>query len=73
MNFQLRFSPTMLPLYDAIQKNLLGDLTGSGNDKEGLEKILEKNPNLSRQLSSQLSQNNFSNMIGNIPGFMKKK
>ena len=26
MNFQLRFSPTMLPLYDAIQKNLLGDL-----------------------------------------------
>ena len=30
--------------------------------KEDLEKILEKNPNLSRQLSSQLSQNNFSNM-----------
>jgi predicted dehydrogenase len=26
MNFQLRFSPTMLPIYDAIQKGLLGDL-----------------------------------------------
>ena len=26
MNFQLRFSPTMLPLYEAIKKNLLGDL-----------------------------------------------
>ena len=54
-------------------RNLLGDLTGSGNDKEGIEKILEKNPNLSRQLSSQLNQNNFSSMMGNIPGFMKKK
>ena len=54
-------------------RNLLGDLTGSGNNKEGIEKILEKNPNLSRQLSSQLSQNNFSSMMGNIPGFMKKK
>ena len=54
-------------------RNLLGDLTASGNDKEDLEKILEKNPNLSRQLSSQLNQNNFSNMMENIPGFMKKK
>ena len=26
MNFQLRFSPTMLPVYDAINKGLLGDL-----------------------------------------------
>ena len=26
MNFQLRFSPTMLPLYEAIDKGLLGDL-----------------------------------------------
>ena len=54
-------------------RNLLGDLTGSGNDKESIEKILEKNPNLSRQLSSQLNQKNFSSMMGNIPGFMKKK
>ena len=54
-------------------RNLLGDLTGSGNDKEGIEKILEKNPNLNRQLSSQLNQKNFSSMMGNIPGFMKKK
>ena len=54
-------------------RNLLGDLTGSGNDKESIEKILEKNPNLNRQLSSQLNQNNFSSMMGNIPGFMKKK
>ena len=54
-------------------RNLLGDLTGTSNDKEGIEKILEKNPNLNRQLSSQLNQNNFSSMMGNIPGFMKKK
>ena len=26
MNFQLRFSPTMLPIYEAIQKDFLGDL-----------------------------------------------
>jgi predicted dehydrogenase len=26
MNFQLRFSPIMLPVYEAIQKNLLGEL-----------------------------------------------
>ena len=26
MNFQLRFSPIMLPVYEAIEKNLLGDL-----------------------------------------------
>ena len=26
MNFQLRFSPTMLPIYEAIEKGLLGDL-----------------------------------------------
>ena len=26
MNFQLRFSPSMLPIYEAIEKGLLGDL-----------------------------------------------
>ena len=26
MNFQLRFSPIMLPVYEAIRQNLLGDL-----------------------------------------------
>ena len=54
-------------------RNLLGDLTGLGNDKDDFEKILKENPNFNRQLSSQLTQNNFSNMMGNIPGFMKKK
>ena len=56
-----------------ILRNLLGDLTGLGNKEDDFEKVLQKNPNFSRQLSSQLNQNNFSNMMGNIPGFMKKK
>ena len=54
-------------------RNLLGDLTGNSNEKENFEKVLEKNPNFGRQLSSQLNQNNFSNLMQNIPGFMKKK
>ncbi len=54
-------------------RNLLGDLTGSKSNNDDFEKILENNPNFSRHLSSQLSQKNFSNVMGNIPGFMKKK
>ena len=54
-------------------RNLLGDLTDSKSNNDDFEKILENNPNFSRHLSSQLSQKNFSNVMGNIPGFMKKK
>ena len=54
-------------------RNLLGDLTGSKSNNDDFEKILENNPNFSRHLSSQLSQKNFSNVMANIPGFMKKK
>ena len=55
--------------YDLIKKSMDLSLYWAERSK----KSLEKNPNLSRQLSSQLNQNNFSNMMGNIPGFMKKK
>ena len=40
-------------------RNLLGDLTGSKNNNDDFEKILENNPNFSRHLSSQLSQKKF--------------
>ena len=56
-----------------ILRGLLGDMTGSKRNDEDFDKILQNNPNLSRQLSSQINQNNFSKIMGNIPGFMKKK
>ena len=56
-----------------ILRDLLGDMTGRKRNDEDFDKILQNNPNLSRQLSSQINQNNFSKIMGNIPGFMKKK
>ena len=53
-------------------RSLIGDLTGSGENKKNLSNLMSQNPEIGRNLQPNLDTKNLAKMMGSIPDFMKK-
>ena len=53
-------------------RSLVGDLTGNVKTKQGLDDLLNPNPNLGKEFEDSFKSKNLTKMMGGIPDFMKK-
>ena len=53
-------------------RSLVGDLTGNVKTKQGLDDLLNPNPNFGKEFEDSFKSKNLTKMMGGIPDFMKK-
>ena len=53
-------------------RSLVGDLTGLGKSQQDLDGLLNPNPILNKEFDANIKSKNLTQMMGNLPNFMKK-